>query len=81
MMLNWLLFLVLLALAAAPLVATVLMYKTQTRLLRIFSEKQGIPATIMESSKPEMKEPAVKRDTRPRVSVPLPGSQLFKKKV
>ena len=78
---SWLTAFAVAMLSAAPLLALVLMHKTQTRLLRIFSEKQGIPATIMERAKPESREPAVKKDTRTRISVPVPGSQMFKSKV
>jgi hypothetical protein len=78
---TWMNFCLLLAVAilsAAPIVSLVLTYKIQTRLLRIFSEKQGIPVPIMENEfKPLNVTPAPPE--RKKVSVPLPGASMFRK--
>lgn len=71
-LMSWLLVLMAVSLSAVTILQAVLAYHTQTRWMRIFSEKQGIPATIMEKA-PEPKEPVVKNDNRPRISVPIPA--------
>ena len=83
MTMTWMIWLMLwmalLASAAAPIVALILMYKTTTRVLRISSERLGIPSITMENSskQEEPKVPAPKKKVL--MSVPLPGSSLFRK--
>lgn len=78
---NWLTVLLAVSLASVTILVTVLAYLTQTRWMKIFSESQGIPATIMES-KPVQRE-VVQPQPKPRkklFSIPVPGGQLFKAK-
>lgn len=74
---NWLTVLLAVSLSAVAILTLVLDHLRQKRWMRIFSESRGIPAAIMEN-KQEAKEPAVKLDTRKRVSIPVPGAQLFR---
>lgn len=66
------------SLAAVAVLGLVLNHQQQKRWMRIFSEKQGIPAASMES-KPADKE--VARQEKPRkklLSVPIPGADMLK---
>lgn len=73
---NWLTVLLAVSLSAVAILTLVLDHLRQKRWMRIFSESRGIPAAIMEN-KQEEKAPAVKLDTRKRVSIPVPGNQMF----
>lgn len=66
-------------LASGPVIALVLNHKTQTRLLRMYSEKSGVPAMIMEPAKTEPKPEIARPDTRKRITIPTPGTQFLKK--
>lgn len=77
-LMSWLTVLLAVSLSAVAILALVLDHMRQKRWMRIFSEKQGIPAHIMESSKPP--EPTlVVPKKKHRISVPVPGAQLFRK--
>ena len=79
-MTTWMILLMVLAVVSLALVAgtaLVLTYQLQIRLMRISSERLGIPARSMEPEKP----PTVivpKIDNRPRMHVPIPGGAMFK---
>jgi hypothetical protein len=74
-----LMFFLVASLAAVAILTTVLAYRIQIRLMRISSERLGIPSINMEA-KPEPKEPVKKVDNRPRIHVQVPGMQMFKGK-
>jgi hypothetical protein len=77
-LLIWLTLLLGASLAAVAIALVLEMSRLQRSWMKILCEKQGLPATIME--KIEMKPPpAPKKDERVRISVPIPGAQLFRK--
>jgi hypothetical protein len=81
MMQNWMLFLLAVILCLSPIAAVVgmvMMYHSQTRLLRLISERSGIPAINMETAKVVERE-TVKLPERKKISIPIPGSQNFRK--
>lgn len=75
---NWLLVLAVVSLSATSLTAMSLLYLTNVRWMRIFSEKQGIPFQSMDGKPIERDKPIVA--PRMRMSVPIPGTQFFKGK-
>ena len=80
MLTSWQMFSLTVILSLSPivsLIALVLMSQNQTRLLRLISEKSGIPATTMESAEPK-KEVIKIPDIRKRISIPIPGAQNWK---
>ena len=70
---NWLVVLLAVSLSAVAILTLVLDHLRQKRWMRIFSESRGIPAAIMENSKPEPREVPHKIDNRPRITVPVPA--------
>jgi hypothetical protein len=75
---SWLTVLLAATLCGVTVLCVVLNYKSQTRWMRLFCEKQGIPGITMESS-PKRELVPLKGDTRARISVPIPGGQHFQK--
>jgi hypothetical protein len=75
---NWLTVLLAGTLCGVTVLCVLLNYKSQMRWMRLFSEKQGIPAITMENSAPREITP-LNPDTRKRFSVPVPGGQAFRK--
>ena len=71
-----------LGLTVALIVVEVLHHRTQTRWMRILCATRDIPTHIMEKVNiPESEPPSTPAmDTRRRVSVPLPGANLFRDK-
>jgi hypothetical protein len=78
--LNWLLVLLVVCLSSVTVLLIVLNHLERTRWMRISCERQGIPATSMEANRQitkELVQPA--QDKRPRMSIPVPGADLFRK--
>jgi hypothetical protein len=73
-----LMLLVAVILALITLTALYLTYQLQIRLMRISSERLGIPAINMEDRQPTTPKPPEK--PRMKISVPIPGMQMFKPK-
>jgi hypothetical protein len=76
---NWLICFLAASLVLVASLALVLQYLNQTRLMRIFGDKQGVPINILEGKaeeKIESKPPMPRR----RISVPLPGAEQFRAK-
>jgi hypothetical protein len=72
-----------LGLLTALVVVEILHHKTQTRWMRIFCATRDIPTHIMERAnapEPEEAHMAPPLDTRKRMTVPLPGANLFRDK-
>jgi hypothetical protein len=65
------------ALAAVAITALFLTYNLQVRLMRISSERLGIPSVNMEL-KSQQADYKPKPDTRARIHVPVPGGAMFK---
>jgi hypothetical protein len=76
--LNWLIFFLAASLTSALILAMVLVYRTQTWLTRIFSEKQGVPINTLEGKIEESVNVAHPLPRR-KISVPLPGAEAFRK--
>lgn len=70
--LTWLTVLLAATLCGVTVLCLILNHLNQTRWMRIFSESQGIPATIMENRSIHKDAPAPKQDLRPRLQVPVP---------
>lgn len=75
---NWLMVLLTLALTAVAVLSLVFYHQNQTKWMRIFSEKQGVPINIMDG-KPEPKMELAVPDKRRKISIPIPGAQFFRK--
>jgi cell division protein FtsN len=75
---NWLICFLAASLVLVASLALVLQYLNQARLMKIFSERQGVPISILEG-KPEEKAEASPPVARRRISVPLPGAENFRK--
>lgn len=78
--LSWLLVLLVVSLCGVTITLIVLNHLETIRWMRISCERSGIPAIIMENKPQPIKEVVQpKPDNRPRVSVPVPGADLFRK--
>jgi hypothetical protein len=75
--LPWMMLLVVLGALSLAGISLWLTYQLQIRLMRISSERLGIPAINMEP-RPEPKEYTPKPDARARIHVPIPGGAMFK---
>lgn len=78
-LMNWLLVLMALCLSAAAILAMVLNHLTQTRWMKIFCEMRGIPSDIMDTNPAPKEEAKPKIDKRQRMSIPIPGADMFRK--
>ena len=77
-LMTWLLVLTVGSLVSALILTVVLAYRTQTRWMRIFSDKQGVPINILEGKPEDKPEPVVVRPKH-KISVPIPGGEQFRK--
>lgn len=75
---NWLTFLLAVSLASVTVLSVVLLYLLQRQWMRIFSLKQGIPIESTEVKR-EVMDLSAKVDHRKRVSIPVPGADMFRK--
>lgn len=66
-----------LCLAAVAILSLILVFQFQTRLMRIFSEMQGVSVESMEGKVPE-KEPFVAKARKKLFSMPVPGADWIR---
>jgi hypothetical protein len=71
------LLLLVLSLAAVAILSLILVFQFQTRLMRIFSEMQGVSAGSMEG-KLAPSEPVAAKARKTLFSMPLPGADFLR---
>lgn len=76
--LNWLTALLVATLCLVNLLLIWTRHRETIRWMRVFSIKQGVTLSSMEGEKQQPKEVVRVPDTRKRISIPVPGSQMFK---
>ena len=76
--LSWLVVLLVVTLCAIVVLVLILNHLERKRWMRAFGVQYGIPPISMEDNKPPKAAP-VKLDLRPRMSIPVPGGDMFRK--
>ena len=64
-------------LAAVAILSLILVFQFQTRLMRIFSEMQGVSVESMEGKIPP-KEPYAAKEKKRMFSMPIPGADWIR---
>lgn len=77
--LSWLTVLLVLTLCGVTVTCVVLNHLNQLKWMRLFSLKQGITVESMENRPVPKEIVPPKEDTRRKMSIPVPGAQMFRK--